>query len=60
MKLILVTGIDDYIKNASEARAIPAESLQGYVDFMKANTALLRIIVITDGETNLFSFGNLL
>jgi nitroreductase len=30
MKLILVQQeIDDYIKNASETRAIPAESLQG-------------------------------
>ena len=35
------TGIDDYIKNASETRAIPAESLQGYADFMKANITAL-------------------
>lgn len=34
-------GIDDYIKNASETRAIPAESLQGYADFMKANITAL-------------------
>lgn len=36
-----VTGIDNYIKNASETRAIPAESLQGYADFMKANITAL-------------------
>ena len=35
------TGIDNYIKNASETRAIPAESLQGYADFMKANITAL-------------------
>ncbi|MFV8333333.1 NAD(P)H-dependent oxidoreductase [Flavobacterium sp. GSP14] len=35
------TGIDDYIKNASETREIPAESLQGYADFMKANITSL-------------------
>lgn len=35
------TGIDDYIKNASETRAIPSESLQGYADFMKANITAL-------------------
>ena len=35
------TGIDNYIKNASETRAIPAESLQGYADFMKANISAL-------------------
>lgn len=35
------TGIDNYIKNASETRAIPAESLQGYADFMKANITSL-------------------
>ena len=35
------TGIDNYIKNASETRAISAESLQGYADFMKANITAL-------------------
>ncbi len=35
------TGIDNYIKNASETRSIPAESLQGYADFMKANITAL-------------------
>lgn len=35
------TGIDNYIRNASETRAIPAESLQGYADFMKANITAL-------------------
>ncbi len=34
-------GIDNYIKNASETREIPAESLQGYADFMKANITAL-------------------
>ena len=36
-----VEGIDSYIKNASETRAIPAVNLQGYADFMKANITTL-------------------
>jgi nitroreductase len=36
-----VTGIDNYIKNTSETRAIPAESLQGYANFMKSNITAL-------------------
>ena len=35
------TEIDNYIKNTSETRAIPAQSLQGYADFMKANITAL-------------------
>lgn len=34
-------GIDNYIKNASETRAIPVESLKGYADFIKSSISAL-------------------
>jgi len=34
-------GIDNYIKNTSETRAVPVESLQGYASFIKSNILTL-------------------
>ena len=57
-----ITEIDNYIKNASETRAIPAESLQGYADFMKANITALSEDTRNDwtAKQTYLALGNLL
>ena len=56
------TEIDNYIKNASETRAIPAESLKGYADFMKANITALSEATRNDwtSKQTYLALGNLL
>lgn len=56
------TEIDNYIKNASETRAIPAESLKGYADFMKANITALSEDTRNDwtAKQTYLALGNLL
>ena len=56
------TEIDNYIKNASETRAIPAESLKGYADFMKANITALSEDTRNDwtSKQTYLALGNLL
>jgi len=44
------SGIDDYFKNVSQTREVPVESMQGYIDFMKAS-----ITALSDNDRNIWS-----
>ena len=44
------SGIDDYFKNVSQTREVPVESMQGYIDFMKAS-----ITALSDNDRNNWS-----
>lgn len=44
------SGIDDYFKNVSQTREVPVESMQGYMDFMKAT-----ITALSDNDRNIWS-----
>ena len=44
------SGIDDYFKNVSQTREVPVESMQGYMDFMKAS-----ITALSDNDRNIWS-----
>jgi nitroreductase len=43
-------SIDAYVKNMSETRAIPAESLQGYSDFMKS-----KLLSLSEEQTTIWT-----
>jgi len=44
------SGIDDYFKNVSQTREVSVESMQGYMDFMKAS-----ITALSDNDRNIWS-----